>query len=558
MTSLAKLPELVGFFSYSRNDDQTFGNNLSKLRERISGELGALLGREIRLWQDTAAIPYGALWKREITEALAESVFFIPIVTPRAIASPHCQFEFDAFLEREKELLRSDLVFPILYIRVPTSLTEDAERRELWEIIRARQFADWTKIRNEALTSPAVSKEITHFCESIAKALEKPWLPPEARRSKEEAEMLRVEREHGRKPEAETSPGEEQELPRLFSWHSARRGAFVLLPALALFVITAWYFHSIWRVQSNETITASAEPSKIINEVIAATTDRDELIRLMQQNTQAQPAVEDKLRQLGYLQVSTAKAGNKWLKPGEGSQANDQFKDCGRDEFCPEMVVLPPGKFPMGSAVTDGRPDERPQHTVTIGQPFAVGKFEVTFNEWEACVRDAGCASNTNPNDEGWGKGKRPVINVSWRDATEYVNWLKRKTDKNYRLITEAEWEYAARAATLTKYAFGDTINRQQAQFSAGRTAEVGTFPPNKWGLHDMHGNVWEWVQDCYVNNYFLAPSNGLAAPLLCSTRVLRGGSWDYTEVDLRSARRESNNSGVRRNYIGFRVARAI
>ena len=128
---------------------------------------------------------------------------------------------------------------------------------------------------------------------------------------------------------------------------------------------------------------------------------------------------------------------------------------------------------------------------------FAVGKFELTFDEWAACVAGGGCASNKNPSDQGWGKVRRPVINVSWNDSKEYVAWRSGKTGKTYRLLSEAEWEYAARGGTTTKYAFGDTISKQQAQFSEGslgsakQTVEVGRFPANKFGLHDMHGSVW-------------------------------------------------------------------
>ena len=207
------------------------------------------------------------------------------------------------------------------------------------------------------------------------------------------------------------------------------------------------------------------------------------------------------------------------------------FRDC--DE-CPEMVVVPAGSFMMGSPASEaGRDaDEGPQHRVTIARPFAVGKFEVTFAEWDACVAAGGCKHM--PGDERGGRGKRPVTNVSWDNITkEYLPWLSPRTGKAYRLLTEAEWEYAARAGTTTRYAFGDTISKSQAQYSesilgsAGRTVEAGSFPANRFGLHDMHGNVWEWVQDCWNGSYNGAPSDGSAWTTRdCSLRVLRGGSW--------------------------------
>lgn len=238
------------------------------------------------------------------------------------------------------------------------------------------------------------------------------------------------------------------------------------------------------------------------------------------------------------------------------------FKDCSE---CPEMVELPAGRFTMGQA--DGDSDERPAHEVTIGRPFAIGKFEVTFDEWEACAADGGCAKNKKPDDEEWGRGRRPVINISWEDAKEYVAWLSRKTGKFYRLPSEAEWEYAARAGTTTKYAFGDTINKDQARFSDGRfgksgdgkTAEVGSYPPNAWGLYDMHGNAWEYTEDCYQLSYRGAPSNGSARlTSICPYRTLRGGSWDYLPQDLRSAVRYKLKPKYRMDETGLRVVRSM
>lgn len=151
------------------------------------------------------------------------------------------------------------------------------------------------------------------------------------------------------------------------------------------------------------------------------------------------------------------------------------------------------------------------------------------------------------------------MINVSWSDAKEYVSWLARKTSKTYRLLSEAEWEYAARAGTTTKYAFGDTISQQQAQFLAMQTVEVGTFAPNPWGLFDMHGNAWEWVEDNWHPNFQGAPNDGSVwQGGDTSLRVLRGGSWDCYPVNLRSANRGGSQPVDRDLYIGFRVARML
>jgi formylglycine-generating enzyme required for sulfatase activity len=235
------------------------------------------------------------------------------------------------------------------------------------------------------------------------------------------------------------------------------------------------------------------------------------------------------------------------------------FRDC---ENCPEMVEIPAGKFMMGS--TDGDVDEKPTHEIHIDKPIAVARYEATFDEWETCVKDGGCAKNKQPSDEGWGRARRPVINISWSDAKEYVDWLSHKTGKTYRLLSEAEWEYAARAGTTTKYAFGDALNAKQARFSAGKqgvgqTVEVGSFLPNNWGLFDMHGNVWEWVEDCYAPSYTDAPTDGSTRVFPgCKSRVLRGGSWDYGPEDLRSTVRYKLPPIYRVDEIGFRVAREL
>lgn len=250
--------------------------------------------------------------------------------------------------------------------------------------------------------------------------------------------------------------------------------------------------------------------------------------------------------------VSSGRSGN--LRPGES------FRDL---DIAPEMVVLPPGEFLMGSKDGEGDDDERPQHKVTIRQAFAVGKYPVTFAEWDAAVAQGGVSHK--PRDQGWGRGRRPVIDVSWDDAQAYVKWLAQKTAQPYRLLSEAEWEYACRAGTETADSFGDSITKAQAAFwergldSAGKTVEVGSFPANRFGLHDMHGNVWEWCQDCWNDNYRGAPSDGSAWTASDrSRRVLRGGSWLDFAQDLRAANRDRNYPDDRVSYLGFRLARTL
>ena len=236
----------------------------------------------------------------------------------------------------------------------------------------------------------------------------------------------------------------------------------------------------------------------------------------------------------------------------------ERFRDCAE---CPEMVVIPAGSFLMGSPESEGGRNrtEGPQHRVTIPAPFAVGAYEVTFEEWDACVSDGGCGGY-RPNDNGWGRGRRPVIHVSWNDAAVYVTWLRGKTGKEYRLLSEAEWEYAARAGTTTRYSFGDGITPSDANYGGniGKTQRVGSYRANGFGLYDVHGNVWEWVQDCWNWSYAGAPNNGEAWGGDCSFRVFRGGSWLGISGDLRSADRLRGRSGIRSSNVGFRVARTL
>ena len=247
------------------------------------------------------------------------------------------------------------------------------------------------------------------------------------------------------------------------------------------------------------------------------------------------------------------------------SAHGEQFRDC---EVCPLMVVVRAGSFMMGSpALETGRDgDESPIHEVTMAKPFAVGVYEVTFGEWDACVSEGGC-NGRRPYDAGWGRGTRPVIYVSWDDAQAYAGWLSEKTGKRYRLLSESEWEYVARGGTATRYWWGDSVGRGRAncngcgsRWDDKLTAPVGSFAANGFGLHDVHGNVWEWVEDCGVRSYVRAPSDGSAWTRRggCSWRVVRGGSWALGPWSLRSANRYGYAAGSRYGSVGFRVARTL
>jgi formylglycine-generating enzyme required for sulfatase activity len=231
------------------------------------------------------------------------------------------------------------------------------------------------------------------------------------------------------------------------------------------------------------------------------------------------------------------------------------FKDIDAS-WCPEMAALPSGKLMMGSPDTGEEGNAKPQRQVEINYRFAVGRYPVMFDEYDHFCEEIG---RWKPGDQGYGRGRRPVINVNWMDAKAYCEWLAQETGKPYRLLTEAEWEYACRAGTTTRYAFGDRISKSKARYGllAWNTVEAGGYPPNLWGLFDMHGNVWEWVEDVY-GNYSGAPSDG--SPRLEGKdrdyRVVRGGSFRAAESTLlRSDFRTSHKYMESQDDLGFRVA---
>ncbi len=302
------------------------------------------------------------------------------------------------------------------------------------------------------------------------------------------------------------------------------------------------------------------------------------------------------------------------LKPGAGAEKGQSFRDCPQ---CPEMVVVPAGSFLMGSPNFEiGKPeystnrgerhpcrgakpvpidcheeDEGPQHRVSIPKPYAIGKFTVTFDEWDACTAGGGCKPDKpRPEDRGWGRGRQPVIYISWSDVKAYLRWLSKKTGHTYRLPSEAEWEYAARAGTMTPFWWGDWATTKLANFRhdsekpnpdrtvggylkvftdepdgvfRDKTLPVDEFKPNPWGLHQVHGNVWEWTEDCYHKDYKDKPvelnkTGGAWKVGDCFFRMLRGGSYDTWRHTIRAASRTNGKFDRGRDEWGFRVVREL
>lgn len=290
---------------------------------------------------------------------------------------------------------------------------------------------------------------------------------------------------------------------------------------------------------------------------------------------------------LGLLMVLASSmlfAANNNLSSGE------VFRDCTN---CPDMIVVPAGTFMMGTPDDEAsRNDDEYLHEVTIARPFAMSRTEITWIQWEACVRDGACdgeavdnalrldmEGNPNPEFKDWGRGNRPVVGVNWYDAQHYVGWLNRKTgnDDAYRLVTDAEWEYTARAGTTTVYPWGNKIDHNFGNFGQGEgglggmaegrdvwvdeTAPVASFPPNGFGLYDMHGNAFEWIEDCYLVDLRNGPGDGSANyDGNCSSRMFRSGSFVSNPYMHRSGNRIPGYPPMTRgrNYLGIRVAKTL
>jgi formylglycine-generating enzyme required for sulfatase activity len=534
------------------------------------------------------------LWEVDINKAIAASSFFIPIVTPGAVVSKYCRFEFEAFLRREAALGKNNLIFPILYVRVPALEKEEEWRSDdVLKIIGERQYIDWQSFRYHDLAEPEVRAKIGNYCRNIFEALHQPWVSP--RRAADEARQVEQQRlareadERGRPEEAERRAREAQQrqgadeqerqpkavdaarpseahrrketdasgcaeskstdatqkarLPQWRPW-LLRGGALAAL-GITLIAVVALI-----------TVRAPSEqPPVLARAPIAASPAQSRLTPAMADLPTA-PAIETAAATSTPLSTDRERA----LKP------KDTFTECSR---CPEMLVVPAGSFTMGSLPDEPGHynDEGPKHKVTIVKSFAVSKFTLTFDNWDACVIDGGCDSY-NPSDQGWGRGLQPVINVSWNDARSYVAWLSKKTSKPYRLLTEAEYEYATRAETQTVYWWGNDIGRGNAncngcgsRWDGRQPAPVGSFAPNQFGLYDMSGNVWVWVEDCWHDSYQGSPSDGSAWTTSCmddTRHVIRGGSWSLDPGSVRAAFRLRDVAVNRVGYLGFRLARDL
>ncbi len=306
-----------------------------------------------------------------------------------------------------------------------------------------------------------------------------------------------------------------------------------------------------------ETVDESDSGDVTIETVAPELTTANETVASDPANAEAADGLDSALADIAAEAVAEP------VKPGPG----DLIKDC---ESCPELIVIAGGASVMGAADGEYSSEavEKPQIKLHLDYSFAIGRYEVTYDQWAACLADGRC-DGYQPNDHGWGMGARPVINVTYENVQEYLSWLSDETGAKYRLPSEAEWEFAARSGTTTPFSTGELISTQQANFngqypyvggvkerSAGKTLAVGSFSPNAFGLHDMQGNVWEWVSDCWRDSHRNADASGSPVGGSCTQRVLKGGAWNGGAWRARVAHRKPAKVSTSDYDTGFRVVR--
>jgi formylglycine-generating enzyme required for sulfatase activity len=532
--------KLKVFISYSRRDSAAFADELVAGLE--FGGFAPFLDRH-----DIAA---GEDWEARLGGLIAQSDTVVFVVSPEAVKSGRCTWEVDRTIQLSKRLL------PIIFKPVPEhDIPEKLSRlqfvrfdggagfaRPLSQLAEAlRVDLDWIR-EHTRLGELARRWDARGRPESLllrgddvdaAKAwvaARKPAAPEitDAQRAfikaSEEGETTRLGKERAQLEVIRRAQEATAQQQRRIAW---LLGGLAVLVGTSILGLIAWINQSFITQQWNW--YWNVRPYRVANVDPYVLTPEHE----------------------------------RALRPG------DSFRECAKD--CPEMIVIPAGSFTMGSPESEtGRlAREGPQHEVTIAKRFAVSKLEVTWDEWGACVKYGDCP---HISDSAWGRGTRPVINVTWEQVKQYVAWLSKMTGQTYRLLTEAEWEYAARAGTNTAYPWGNEIGNGNANCSGcgsqwaddeenPKTAPVALFPPNAFRLHDMNGNVWEWVEDCYQSNYNEAPTDGSALITRdCINHVIRGGSWIVWRFphSARSASRDHYAKDQLRAYVGFRVARTL
>jgi len=515
--------KLKVFVSYSRRDAGDFAEEL------VAGL--ALAG--FAPFLDRHDIAAGEDWEARLGGLIEQADTVVYVVSPESVKSDRCGWEVDTALKKTKRVL------PVLFRPVPES--------EIPEQLRRRQFVRFD-------TGPGITRPLAQLADALRQDLD--WIREHTRIG----EMAGRWDARGR-PESLLLRGDDLAAAEI--WADTRSSnAPAITDRMREFITASKEAEAATLARSNAAQRRIIRMQSLLTALLVAvivgliawinqSTIRDEwrwfMVTRPYMRAQVRPNV---------LNATTEQA----LKPG------DAFRECSKGDECPDMIVIPAGRFTMGSPLSEpGRyPNEGPQHQVTIAAALAVSRYEVTAANWNTCVAVGDCPPVS---DGGFPGGQQPVINVSYDEAKHYAAWLTEMTGKTYRLLTEAEWEYAARAGTTSIYYWGDDVGTNNAdclhcgsQWDGKQPAPVGSFNPNKFGLYDMAGNVWQWTEDCYHTSYDNAPSDGAAWMTggNCNSHMARGGAWDYSPVRLRSADRDGYASSTKVFYLGFRVARTL
>jgi sulfatase modifying factor 1 len=600
--------EPVGFWSYTRDDDARSRGRLSQLRTLLADELQGRLGRAERaqIFQDVAGIPYGAAWENELDTALECCSFFIPILTPGFLQSEMCCREVMRFRQREITLRRNDLIFPIHYIDVdevqpdrPGSVFD----RAVWDCLRSRQQIDFRHLR---LQPPESTVEVALKLEQVARAIVGALRRPAAADMRGAVVAAAPPAVLNAPPAAVAGPTQASlALPASATNYdtapvasaanydttsaesAADHAAHNMAPVAAVTPFRSWRLRAMW-------VGAGFVALGLVLALI-----------LYQRNW----AVRE--RSIATAPATMSQPTGAMVRPAAAPLSpipSSVIRDC---RTCPEMVLIPRGSFTMGvppAEVAGAPPDyhgqSSPRHPVTILHDFYLGKYDVTKAEFATFVarvglRPAGACWAYEPDKNGkwiwfekpdtdWRNpgfaqtDNDPAVCMSAIEADAYAAWLSQETGKPYRLPSEAEWEYAARAGTVTEPLWGDKLEsacryadvadatlKQTVGAGPGRqffpcddkfafTAPVGSFASNGFGLYDMLGNVWQWVADPWHDNYQDAPVDGSAWMTggKQAGRVLRGGSWSSWPWYIRADSRTNGAAGTHSVFWGFRLAR--
>lgn len=583
--SSVDIMQLHVFLSYTHADDTHHEGDISWLRDTLETKVRKLTGNnEFRIFQDVDIQP-GEIWSDKIDQALERAHLFIPILTHHYFKSDFCRGELTSFLKYEARVSRKDLILPIYLTNAKSLDDRDCRAGDILATqLYKRKHKDWRRFAFD-LRGRDADVEISNFAKTLAKRTE---------------------------AETQNASGADDQKSKLhFLLQAVGAGRvnreFLWPPAVAVrgrHKVEIGHSHSPQLAQtpgflSKDDEELIEESRRLINDSKRRLKRQPWLVGLFSVAPFLliaaglyfwSPTLVSEQSQRAFVKLQQA------LKTDVDDNSIYSFEDCGR---CPEMMALPSGSFLMGSPDTEeGRnDDEGPQHEVKIGYLFALSKHEVTCAQFEDFVSEEdyeakGCRfwdneswpydSNRSWRNPGYEQtDDDPVVCVSWEGARAYVRWLSKRTGEIYRLPSEAEWEYAVRAGSTTQYFWGedadtvcdyanvfDKIGRKVNRFDRfaslcddkhPQTAPVGSYSANEFGLHDMAGNVWEWVEDPRHGSYEGAPIDGSAwAEGGSSWRINRGGSWGFNPWNLRSANRRAFEPDERYFDIGFRVARTI